>query len=293
MTSPLPEPMPDAVAEHPPDPAAGTGRAPKHAGMTALVVAALGVVFGDIGTSPLYSLQTVFSLDHNKVQATPVDVYGVISLVFWSITLIVSVKYVTIVMRADNHGEGGVLALAALIRRMAGPHSALTVRVILLAIVGASLFYGDSVITPAISVLSAVEGLKVAAPSLADLVVPISVTILTILFVSQRFGTHRIGALFGPVMTIWFVVIGAGRADPGAARTRSILEGLSPTLRGGVRGRAPVHRVRRARRGRAVHHRRRGAVRGHGPLRPAADPPGLVLPRLPGADAQLPRPGRR
>ena len=228
MTSPLPEPVPDSVAEHPSNPAAGTGRSPKQAGMAALVIAALGVVFGDIGTSPLYSLQTVFSLDHNKVQATPVDVYGVISLVFWSITLIVSVKYVTILMRADNHGEGGVLALAALIRRMAGPRSALTIRVTLLAILGASLFYGDSVITPAISVLSAVEGLKVSAPSLADLVVPISITILTILFVSQRFGTHRIGALFGPVMTVWFVAIGAAGLTQVLPHPE-ILKGLSPS----------------------------------------------------------------
>ncbi|HVE31788.1 MAG TPA: KUP/HAK/KT family potassium transporter, partial [Mycobacteriales bacterium] len=228
VTSPLPEPVPDSVAEHPSNPAAGTGRSPRQAGMAALVIAALGVVFGDIGTSPLYSLQTVFSLDHNKVQATPVDVYGVISLVFWSITLIVSVKYVTILMRADNHGEGGVLALAALIRRMAGPRSAVTVRVILLAILGASLFYGDSVITPAISVLSAVEGLKVSAPSLADLVVPISITILTILFVSQRFGTHRIGALFGPVMTVWFVAIGVAGLTQVVPHPE-ILKGLSPS----------------------------------------------------------------
>jgi KUP system potassium uptake protein len=228
VTSPLPEPVPDSVAEHPSNPAAGTGRSPKQAGMAALVIAALGVVFGDIGTSPLYSLQTVFSLDHNKVQATPVDVYGVISLVFWSITLIVSVKYVTILMRADNHGEGGVLALAALIRRMAGPRSALTIRVTLLAILGASLFYGDSVITPAISVLSAVEGLKVSAPSLADLVVPISITILTILFVSQRFGTHRIGALFGPVMTVWFVAIGVAGLTQVVPHPE-ILKGLSPS----------------------------------------------------------------
>jgi len=228
VTSPLPEPVPDSVAEHQSNPAAGTGRSPRQAGMAALVIAALGVVFGDIGTSPLYSLQTVFSLDHNKVQATPVDVYGVISLVFWSITLIVSVKYVTILMRADNHGEGGVLALAALIRRMAGPRSAVTVRVILLAILGASLFYGDSVITPAISVLSAVEGLKVSAPSLADLVVPISITILTILFVSQRFGTHRIGALFGPVMTVWFVAIGVAGLTQVVPHPE-ILKGLSPS----------------------------------------------------------------
>ena len=228
VTSPLPEPVPDAAEEEPSRRPAGTGRSPKQAAMTTLVIAALGVVFGDIGTSPLYSLQTVFSLDHNKVQATPGDVYGVISLVFWSITLIVSVKYVTIIMRADNHGEGGVLALAALIRRMAGPRSVVTVRVILLALVGASLFYGDSVITPAISVLSAVEGLKVSAPSLADLVVPIAITILTILFVSQRFGTHRIGSLFGPVMALWFVTIGvAGLAH--VLPHPDIVKGLSPT----------------------------------------------------------------
>jgi KUP system potassium uptake protein len=229
VTSPLPEPAPDAVAEHPPpSPVAGTGRSRARTGAVAMVVAALGVVFGDIGTSPLYSLQTVFSLDHNKVQATPGDVYGVISLVFWAITLIVSVKYVTIVMRADNHGEGGVLALAALIQRMAGPRSVITTRVILLAIVGASLFYGDSVITPAISVLSAVEGLKIAAPSLAHLVVPISVAILTLLFITQRFGTSRIGALFGPVMTVWFLVIGlAGLSE--VVPYPEILRGLSPT----------------------------------------------------------------
>ena len=222
MTSPLP----DSAT---PEPAPGTGRSRAPSGAVGLVVAALGVVFGDIGTSPLYSLQTVFSLDHNKVKATPSDVYGVISLVFWSVTLIVSVKYVSIVMRADNHGEGGVLALAALVRRMAGARSPVTKRVILLAIVGASLFYGDSVITPAISVLSAVEGLKVAAPSLAHLVVPIAV--MTLLFVSQRFGTRRIGALFGPVMTLWFAVI-ALAGIPELVRAPSILRGLSPTYAG-------------------------------------------------------------
>jgi KUP system potassium uptake protein len=229
VTSSLPEPVPDASApETPPGRPAGTARTKARSGATALVVAALGVVFGDIGTSPLYSMQTVFSLDHNRVQATATDVYGVISLVFWSITLIVSVKYVSIVMRADNHGEGGVLALAALIRRMAGARSPVTVRVILLAIVGASLFYGDSVITPAISVLSAVEGLKVASPGLADLVVPIAVTILAVLFVAQRFGTSRIGALFGPVMTVWFAVLAVvGLAE--IIRDPGIVRGLSPT----------------------------------------------------------------
>ncbi|HST63848.1 MAG TPA: potassium transporter Kup [Mycobacteriales bacterium] len=236
VTSSAPDPSrSDSVADAAPsadlpasEPPAGTGRTPARTGAVGLVVAALGVVFGDIGTSPLYSLQTVFSLDHNKVQATPGDVYGVISLVFWSVTLIVSVKYVSIVMRADNHGEGGVLALAALVRRMAGARSPVTKRVILLAIVGASLFYGDSVITPAISVLSAVEGLKVAAPDLAHLVVPIAVTILAALFVTQRFGTSRIGALFGPVMTLWFAVL-ALAGIPELVRAPAILRGLSPT----------------------------------------------------------------
>jgi KUP system potassium uptake protein len=194
----------------------------------ALLVAALGVVFGDIGTSPLYALQTVFSIDHNKVQPTPVDVYGVISLVFWSVTLIVSVKYVSVVMRADNHGEGGVLALAALAGRALGHRGRRSSLAILLAVVGASLFYGDSVITPAISVLSAVEGLDVAAPGLADLVVPVAATILTVLFVVQRWGTSRIGTLFGPVMAAWFAAIALAGLW-GVLDRPGVLLGLSPT----------------------------------------------------------------
>ncbi|HEU4347970.1 MAG TPA: potassium transporter Kup [Actinoplanes sp.] len=194
----------------------------------AMVLAALGVVFGDIGTSPLYAMKTVFSIDHNEVQPTPVDVYGVLSLVFWSITLIVSIKYVTVVMRADNTGEGGVLALAALGRRALHRTPRAAVVLLLAAAVGASLFYGDSVITPAISVLSAVEGLEVSAPSLEHLVLPIAVTILTLLFAGQRWGTSRIGAFFGPVMAGWFAALAVAGvaevvADPG------VLRGLSPT----------------------------------------------------------------
>ena len=122
------------------------------------------MVFGDIGTSPLYALQTVFSIDHGAVQPTVADVYGVISLMFWSVTLIVTVKYVSVLMRADNDGEGGVMALAALAQRLYSGRSHRTGLLLVLGIVGVSLFYGDSLITPAISVLSAVEGLKVAAP---------------------------------------------------------------------------------------------------------------------------------
>jgi KUP system potassium uptake protein len=193
-----------------------------------LAVGALGVVFGDIGTSPLYALQTVFSIDHGVVRPTTGDVYGVISLVFWSITVVVSVKYVLFVLRADNEGEGGVLALAALMRRLTGGTGRATALVLLLAAFGASLFYGDSMITPAISVLSAVEGLKVAAPSLAALVLPIGAVILAVLFTVQRGGTHRVGRLFGPVMIIWFVTLAVTGLQQIIAHP-GILRALSPT----------------------------------------------------------------
>jgi KUP system potassium uptake protein len=199
-----------------------------------VTLAALGVVFGDIGTSPLYGLHTVFSIDHGRVQPTPGDVYGVMSMVFWSVTLIVSIKYVTIVMRADNHGEGGVMALAGLIKRALvrpGPGGAgrrMTTTALLLAVIGASLFYGDSVITPAISVLSAVEGVTVVAPSLHSLVLPISATILVILFAVQRFGTGKVGSLFGPVMLLWFLVLAVGGLRE-VAQHPDVLRALSPS----------------------------------------------------------------
>ena len=219
VTTPA-EPQPDV----PPAPAPRRDTALR-AGVT---LAALGVVFGDIGTSPIYALQTVFSIDHGAVRPTSGDVYGVISMVFWSVTLIVSVKYVTIVMRADNDGEGGVLALAGLARRLFGSGTRAATAVLVVAVIGASLFYGDSVITPAISVLSSVEGITVVAPSLEHLVLPVSVTILTVLFFAQRYGTHRVGALFGPVMFIWFVCLAlAGLHE--IALQPGILRGLSPT----------------------------------------------------------------
>jgi KUP system potassium uptake protein len=198
------------------------------AGAIGLAVGALGIVFGDIGTSPLYALQTVFAIDHHAVRPTPGDVYGVISMVFWSITLVVSVKYVIFVLRADNDGEGGVLALAALMRGLISGTGRRAAIVVLLGVFGASLFYGDSVITPAISVLSAVEGLKVAAPSLADVVLPIGAVILALLFAVQRWGTHRVGRLFGPIMVVWFVIL-AVLGLPQIAAHPGILRGLSPT----------------------------------------------------------------
>jgi KUP system potassium uptake protein len=196
--------------------------------LAALAFGAIGVVFGDIGTSPLYSMQTVFSIDHGEVRPTSTAVYGVVSLVFWTITLIVSIKYVIFIMRADNDGEGGIMALAALIREKLRANSRRVAVAMFLGVVGASLFYGDSLITPAISVLSAVEGIEVAAPSAHDVVLPIGIAILTALFAVQRWGTHYIGRFFGPVMVLWFVVL-AVTGVPHIVTEPGILRGLSPT----------------------------------------------------------------
>ena len=200
---------------------------------------ALGVVFGDIGTSPLYALQTVFAADHHAVRPTQAGVYGVISLVFWTITIIVSIKYVTFIMRADNEGEGGIMALIALIQRggVRLDRRAAKAALVALGIFGASLFYGDGMITPAISVLSAVEGLEVAAPSLESLVVPITLVILTVLFAIQRYGTGAVGRLFGPIMGLWFALLarvrpGQGRrAHPGSCARSRRPTGLSFLVR--------------------------------------------------------------
>jgi KUP system potassium uptake protein len=200
---------------------------PGHSTKAVLTLGALGVVFGDIGTSPLYSLQTAFSIEHNSVQPIPGDVFGIISMVFWSITILVSLKYVALVMRADNDGEGGILALVALLRQKLGDKRTLAAAT-LLGMFGVALFYGDSVITPAISVLSAMEGLVVINPSLGALVLPVSVVILAALFAIQRFGTHLVGRAFGPVMAVWFVVL-AILGLPHIIQYPKILVALSPT----------------------------------------------------------------
>jgi KUP system potassium uptake protein len=196
------------------------------AGIAVLTLGALGVVFGDIGTSPLYAMQTVFHADHGSVPTSQSAVYGVLSLVFWAVTIIVSIKYVTFIMRADNDGEGGIMALIALIQRAGLPRHSTQIVLILLGIFGAALFYGDGMITPAMSVLSAVEGLEVVSPSLVSLVVPIALAILTALFVIQRFGTGAVGRLFGSVMGLWFGILAiAGIAQitehPGVVRALS------------------------------------------------------------------------
>ncbi|MDA0164457.1 potassium transporter Kup [Solirubrobacter ginsenosidimutans] len=196
----------------------------------ALAVGALGVVFGDIGTSPLYTVQTVFNPDDpHPVAVSTNAVFGIISLIFWSVMLIVTLTYVVLVMRADNDGEGGIMALITLIRRQNVPGGR-RVAVVLsaLGIFGASLFFGDSMITPAISVLSAVEGLKIVEPSLEHLIVPITATIIVLLFLFQRLGTATVGRLFGPVMIVWFLSIAVCGVS-GIADHPEILKALSPT----------------------------------------------------------------
>jgi K+ potassium transporter len=196
----------------------------------AVVVGALGVVFGDIGTSPIYTVQTVFNpSDPHPVAVSSDSVYGIISLIFWSVMIIVTLTYVTLIMRADNDGEGGIMALITLISRQGAPGGRRAALVLAgLGIFGASLFFGDSMITPAISVLSAVEGLKIIEPSLESLIVPITAVIIIVLFAFQRAGTAAVGRLFGPVMIIWFLAIGAcGIA--GIVAHPEILRALSPT----------------------------------------------------------------
>jgi KUP system potassium uptake protein len=196
----------------------------------ALELGALGVVFGDIGTSPLYTVQTLFApSDPHPVQVSTENVFGAISLIFWSVIAIVMVTYVLLVMRADNDGEGGIMALITLIRRRRTPsRRRVAVMLALLGIFGASLFFGDSMITPAISVLSAIEGVQVAAPSVGAIVLPITATVLILLFLLQRFGTTTVGRLFGPVMALWFTLIAAWGIH-GIVGNPSILRALSPT----------------------------------------------------------------
>ncbi len=204
--------------------AEGSTASPRTAG---LAVLALGVVFGDIGTSPLYAFQQMF-VGAYPLAPDKTTIYGSLSLIFWTITLIVSVKYVSIVMRADNDGEGGIMALAALTSRHHFSRPTTAAFLMGLGVLGASLFYGDSMITPAVSVLSAVEGLEVAAPQVAHLVLPLAVAILVALFAVQRWGTHAVGRAFGPVMLTWFLVIGLlGAAS--IAQSPGILVAISPT----------------------------------------------------------------
>ncbi len=189
-----------------------------------MVVAALGVVYGDLGTSPLYTMQVIFGGSFHPVPITHDNILGILSIIFWSLMMVVTLKYTVFIMSADNKGEGGIMALMALVRR----HVTKGSRWLLpLGLFGAALFYGDSVLTPAISVLSAIEGLEIATPSLAPYVVPISLAVLIGLFAIQKHGTGRVGRWFGPIMIVWFVTIGV-LGVINIAKAPQVLAALNP-----------------------------------------------------------------
>ena len=194
-----------------------------HASRAVLALGALGVVYGDLGTSPLYTEQVTFTFPAAH-HVTPTDVYGVISLIFWALAIVVSTKYAGVIMRAHNRGDGGIMALAALCRRNRVPRAAMLVT---LGILGAALFFGDGMITPAISVLSAVSGLEIATPGVTNLVVPISIAILVVLFLLQRRGTGTVGNLFGPIMALWFISI-ALIGLPEVINHPAVLQAINP-----------------------------------------------------------------
>lgn len=192
----------------------------------ALLVAAVGVVYGDIGTSPLYTLKEVFQGGYG-VQVTHDAILGVLSLIFWSLLWVVSFKYMVFILRADNQGEGGIMALTTLARRATARFPRLQMVMVVFGLFGAALFYGDSMITPAVSVLSAMEGLELAFDGLDHLIVPMALVVLVGLFLIQKHGTARIGVLFGPVMVIWFVVLGA-LGIYGIMHTPEVLHAVNP-----------------------------------------------------------------
>jgi len=202
--------------------------APRSPGATAaLTLAALGVVYGDIGTSPLYTLQLIFEGGH--VPVSPDNVLGVLSLVFWTMTVIVSIKYVLLILRADNHGEGGLIAMLALATTAVGHRPLLRRVLMVVGLFGTAIFYGDGVITPAITVLGAVEGLGVIAPALHNWVVPVALAVIVALFSVQRFGTGHIGRTFGPITLVWFVAL-ALLGLPHIVEHPQVLRALNPLV---------------------------------------------------------------
>ena len=195
--------------------------------LSALTLAALGVVFGDIGTSPLYTMKEVFSVGMHPVPLNEVNMFGILSLIVWALIMVVSVKYVAFIMRADNRGEGGIMALLALASHNAAGDAKKQHTIMLLGILGACMFYADGMITPAISVLSAVEGLELAAPVLHPMILPITLLVLFIVFWAQSKGTALVGAFFGPIMLLWFTVLGV-LGIQGIMQNPSILQALNP-----------------------------------------------------------------
>jgi len=204
----------------------GTGHAPPRQSTAALALLALGVVYGDIGTSPLYAAKETFNPVHG-IPLTTANIVGGVSAIFWTLMIVVSLKYVTLILRANNHGEGGIMALLALATRAVAERPRLTSTLLAVGVGGASLFYGDAVLTPAISVLSAVEGLEVGTSAFKPYVVPISVGVLVALFGIQRHGTRVVGMFFGPVCALWFVTLGVAGAW-NIVKAPAILAALDP-----------------------------------------------------------------
>src|ERR1700689_2136670 len=190
-------------------------------------LAAMGIVFGDIGTSPLYTLQVAVRAASPAGVISPEAVLGIVSLIFWSLIVVISIKYAGLIMRANNHGEGGILALLALISPQHAKRGGWRAVMVIVGLIAATLLYGDGTITPAISVLSAVEGIKLYAPQMGRFIVPLTLIILVVLFLIQRKGSSWIGRLFGPVMLLWFIVIGV-LGIMGIAKAPAILAALSP-----------------------------------------------------------------
>ena len=252
-----------------------TSPAPLHHGarpmpqgsMPAMALAALGVVFGDIGTSPLYTLKVILALGGGGQDVARATALGSLSLIVWTLVIVATIKYVFVAMRVDNHGEGGIMALMAL---LGGRKKKRTV-IIAFGLFGAALIYGDGAITPAISVLSALEGLAVLTPRLEAYIMPLTVAILVLLFLVQPRGTAAIGRMFGPIMLVWFGAMGVLRHLGHRAKSRR------PWRAEPAPGaRLPVFRgsrlVPRARRGVSVRDRRGGPLRRHGPFRPPSHP---------------------
>src|ERR1700752_3197647 len=214
------------IAAPAPETRVANGHADAHstAGFAALTLGSIGVVYGDIGTSPLYALREAVVAASSGGEVTSLAVLGVVSMILWALIIVVTLKYVVILLRADNHGEGGTLALMALAQRAVTKAAG---TIVLLGIISGALFYGDAVITPALSVLSAIEGIKLVTSSLDPYVVPVTVIILLALFAVQSRGTARVAAFFGPVMLIWFLVIGVA-ALPAIARRPEVLLSLNP-----------------------------------------------------------------
>src|SRR5947207_8312132 len=202
----------------------GHGEAHSTAGFKALMLGSIGVVYGDIGTSPLYALREAVVAATGSGTADATAVLGVLSLILWALVVVVTLKYVLILLRADNNGEGGTLALMGLAQRAVGGNASI---IVLLGIISGALFYGDAVITPALSVLSAIEGIKLVTSAFDPYVVPITVMILLALFAVQSHGTARVASMFGPIMCLWFAVI-AVAAIPQIVRHPEVLGALNP-----------------------------------------------------------------